>query len=50
MDEEGFDEEEKKGIFFGENRIKYNGKKERKKASKQARKTHKGRGMMNLES
>jgi predicted secreted hydrolase len=46
MDEEGFDEEEKKGIFFWENRIKYNGKKERK----QARKTHKGRGMMNLES
>jgi hypothetical protein len=34
MDEEGFDEEEKKGIFFWENRIKYNGKKERKKAIK----------------
>jgi hypothetical protein len=34
MDEEGFDEEEKKGIFFGENRIKYNGKKESKQASK----------------
>jgi hypothetical protein len=36
MDEEGFDEEEKKGNCFLKNRIKYNGKKERKKE----RKTH----------
>jgi hypothetical protein len=43
MDEEGFDEEEKKEFLLG--KIGLNTM-ERKKA----RKTHKGRGMMNLES
>ncbi len=43
MDEEGFDEEEKKGIFcwkIGLNTM----------ARKKERKTQKGRDMMNLES
>jgi len=40
MDEEGFDEEEKKEFFFGKIRLNTMG---RKQERKQARKTHKGR-------